>query len=88
MRLKYSFETIEINEDIMAVPVGSGAENKKVVIRLNKTGEDIFRLLDHDVTEDEIQSVLQNEYETSGQDLKAQISNYITKLRRAGLIIE
>lgn len=62
MRLKVTFECVELDDHIVAVPVGEGAQNFRGVIKLNETAAEIFDLLKDETTEEAIITELNKRY--------------------------
>ena len=73
MKAKYSFEFMNLDDEMVAVPIGDYAEQFHGVIKLNETAFAILKLLEKDMTENEIVEALLLEY--SGE--KAQIVDYV-----------
>ena len=80
MKLKYDFEMLELGQEIIAVPVGKGAQEYRGVIKLNDSASKIFSMLKGDVSEDEILSTLQKEYDTPRELLAKYVKDLITQL--------
>lgn len=72
MKLRYSFETIELDDEIVAVPVGRDSSNLSGILKLNKEGQEIISLLKEDTTEEEVIKSLSDKY-----DNKSQIETYV-----------
>ena len=53
-KLKYTFENMELDDHIVAVPVGDGAQAFRGVVKLNESAAEIFELLKHETTEEEV----------------------------------
>ena len=62
-KLKYTFETMELDDRIVAVPVGNGAQEFRGVIKLNQSAAEILNLLKQDTTEDTVVAVLKKKYD-------------------------
>ena len=58
MKLKYTFESMELEDRIVTVPVGEGAQEFRGVIKLNDSALEIFELLKADTTEEAIAAEL------------------------------
>ena len=52
MKTKYRFEIMELDDGLVAVPVGAGAEQFQGVLKLNETAKSIIELLENETTED------------------------------------
>jgi len=86
MRLKYEFETTELGDEIIAVPVGDNAMNFKGVLNLNASAAAILKLLKEDTTADEIVLSLMDEYEGSKEELTAFVEKFVQKLENEDLL--
>lgn len=51
MRLKYTFENMELDDRVVAVPVGDGAQEFRGIVKLNESAAEIFDLLKDETTE-------------------------------------
>lgn len=71
-KLKYMFETMELDDQRVAVPVGDGAQDFKGVIKLNESAAEIFELLKQETTEDAVVAKLRKKY---GNDLS--VAGYV-----------
>ena len=86
MRLKYSFEIVELQDDIIAVPVGAEADQMRGIVKLNQSGKEIFDLLREDTTEDAIVSVLSDKYDDDRDVIMNYVHSLIESLRQVGII--
>ena len=86
MKLKYSFECIDMGSEFIAVPVGKGAKEIQGVLKLNREGAEIITLLANDMTEKAIVQALRVRYKTSEGILTDYVHNTIEKLTAIGLI--
>lgn len=87
MHLKYTFETMSIDDLIFAVPVGN--DNGEIhVVRLNSTGEVIFNLLKEETTEEKIIEYLLEQYDVPKSKATDDVQRCIGVLRRKGLVVE
>lgn len=84
-RLKYTFKTIELDDDIVAVPVGSNAKLFKGVIRLNDSAAEIFQLLSQETTEEQLIESLKQHY---GEDpeIGAYVHDFVSSLLEEGVL--
>lgn len=85
MKLKYSFESMELDDQIMAIPVGQGAESLRCVIKLNESAAQIFKLLSKETTEEAIVIEMQKLY---GDDSKIAdyVHDMIVRLNKEGML--
>lgn len=65
MKLKYSFEKIDLDGKDVYVPVGEGADKFHGIIRVNEVGSLIMGLLEKDVDETQIVSELEQLYDVN-----------------------
>ncbi len=87
MRLKYTFEIMELEDQMVAVPVGEGASEFHGVIKMNETVGAILELLKIDIDEAEIINVLGNRYEVSQEILRKDVHNTLEKFKEEGLLV-
>lgn len=87
MKLKYDFEFTDVCGSYMAVAVGENAEACKTIIHLNSTGKRIVELIKEQMPEDEIVSLLQEEYYATEVELKTAVRKVVQSLDDAGFIL-
>ncbi len=80
------FETVEIDDEIVCVPIGEGTEKLHGVLKLNKTGYDIIKELENEITIEEIVSRLSSKYDTDCHIISKYVSQTIEQLRSFGII--
>jgi len=88
MKAKYVFEKMELNEEIVAVPVGQNADEFHAVLNLNEEAMRILELLQEETTEHDIIIQLLTEYDITEEKLKPLVHAYIDQLRQEGLLEE
>lgn len=88
MHLKHTFETMELDDQIVAVPVGERAAELRGVIKMNETSAFIFECLKTETSEEAIVDALSKEYNAPLQVLKNDVHQYIESFRKRGLLIE
>lgn len=88
MKLKYSFAVREVAGQSVALALGEDTKHFNGMIKLNSVGEYIFRLLENDISEDEIVDKLTEKYDVSAEDAKAALIDYLSVLRQNNLIAE
>ena len=86
MKLNYQFEITDVAGDLIAVPVGDGAEKLHGVLTLNETAADLLRLLASDTDEDALVSAMREKYEGDEKEIRAFIHGYLDELRGMGLL--
>ncbi len=87
MRLKYTFETMKLDDQIVAIPVGEGATDYHGVIKLNETAAVIFELLKQENTEESIIEALEKKYDVSRDTVTRDVQHYIAMFREKGFLI-
>ena len=87
MKLKYNFVTNEFADKIVAVAVGDDLEKFNGFIKMNDIGAYIFNMLKNDVTEDEIVSAMQKDYEdATEEEIRETVSDFVGKLKEADVL--
>lgn len=77
-KLKYMFETMELDGCIIAVPVGELASKYHGVIKLNDTGAAILEMLKEEISETEIINALIKRYDVPVEKLSADVQKFIS----------
>lgn len=88
MKSKYSFEKMELDGEIVAVPVGEGAAELHAVLNVNEEAMRILELLQEETTEENIVAQLMKEYEGKKEEIAPLVSAYIRQLFQEGLLEE
>ena len=88
MKSKYTFEKMELDGEIVAVPVGEGAEELHAVLNVNEEAMRILELLQEETTEENIVAQLLKEYEGKKEEIAPLVSEYIRQLFQEGLLEE
>ena len=88
MKLKYSFETVDMGEEIIMVPVGNNARNSTGVLKLNREGKEIVDCLNTNMTEEMIIEKISSKYENDPSEIREYVHKAIAKLNEAGLLLE
>ena len=86
MKLKCEFVCTKVAEEIIAVPVGQGAGEMHLVLKLNEESQFILECLSHETTEDEIVTRMIEEYDVDKTTLFSSVHEFIEKLKSAHLI--
>ena len=86
MKLKYEFESVTMDDEIILVPIGEKADKVEGVIKLNREGLEIVNMLKEDTTKERIVEVLSSKYENDRQVLELWVNNVIFTLEEANLI--
>lgn len=88
MKSKYTFEKMELDGEIVAVPVGDSASELHAVLNVNEEAMRILELLQEETTEENIVAQLLKEYEGEKEEIAALVNVYIEQLRQEGLLEE
>ena len=88
MHLKYKFEIMELGDQIVAIPIEKDICDFRGVIKMNETSAFIFRLLEKEVTEQEIVESLKREYDAPQNVLVDEVKKNIAELNEKGLLIQ
>ncbi len=85
MKLKYEMTTMEMDGQIMAVPVNTD-DNFNAIIKMNETTSDIMKLLETETTEEKIIDSLLKIYDADRATIAKNVKNVIAALNENGLI--
>jgi hypothetical protein len=89
MKLKYNFVVQNVSGKPVAVAVGQDNEKFNGMIKLNASGEVIFKMLSEaDYTEEEILSRFAVQFGVTEDTAKLSVLAFIDQLRRNGLLVE
>ena len=88
MKLKYTFEAVDMGDEIIFVPVGAGAAEVSGVLKLNAEGQEIADMLKVDTTPEKTVDALAAKYENDRATLAKYVSGVVAQLRDAGLLEE
>ncbi len=80
MKAKYSFEFMDLDDGLVAVPVGNNNGEFHGVLKLNETAAFILKLLDNETSETEIVDALLKEYNGDKEEISKYIHQFIEKL--------
>ena len=87
MKLKYMLETVDMGDELIAVPVGEGADQISGVIRLNSEGLEIINLFKEEQTIETAIEILSLKYDNK-DDMRQYVRRVVDVLRDANLIDE
>lgn len=86
MHLKYQFEMMELDDRVVAVPVGDGADEFHGVVKLSETAAFIFNLLKNDISENEIIDAMEKEFDATRCMLASDVRACIEDFTKKGLL--
>ena len=84
-KLKYRFETMELDDSIVAVPIEEGAQKFRGVVKLNESGMEIFTLLEQEESEKEIITELSQRH-GNDPDIPGYVHEFIELLFKEGIL--
>ena len=87
MKLKYEMNIVDIGGDVMALPIGS-KDDFHGLLRLNSSAAEIVKLLETEMTEDELVSALEKKYDATPEQLRDSARKVIGILRENKLLCE
>lgn len=88
MKLKYTFEKMELDGEMIAVPVGESARELHAVLNVNEEAMRILELLQKEIKEEGIVDQLMKEYEGETEEIASLVHAFIDQLRREELLEE
>lgn len=77
---------MELDDGLVAVPVGDGAVQFRGVLKVNETAAAILKLLTTDTTEETIAEELLKEYSGDKEEITNYVHEYIEKLTAEGIV--
>ena len=86
MKAKYSFEIMELDDGLVAVPVGGDSHEFNGVLKVNETAAEILKLLEQETTEDQIVDSLLKEYSDNPEEIKGYVHEFLEKLNEENVI--
>ena len=86
MKLKYTFETVELDGQIMAVPVGDGSEDLPAMIRLNETAAFCLKQLAEETDEAALLAAVEREYTGDPEEIRAAVLSFVRELKENGIL--
>ena len=88
MKLKFPFETMEVEGRIYGVPVENTEGGFSGVVRVSQTGAEILKLLREETTEAAVTDALTARYQAPRETVEADVREFIQKFREKGLLTE
>ena len=87
MKLKYKFEMMSLEDQMVAIPVGEEAGEFVGVVKLNETAAFIFNLLKDETTEETIIDALDKVYNVPREKLTNDVRRAINEFQEKGLLV-
>lgn len=88
MKIKKGFMLRKLGTDYAAVAMGTARKNFNGLIRMNETGKFLWDCLQTDCTEEELIQKLLEEYDTSREEARKDITEFTSGLRRAEILVQ
>lgn len=85
MKLRCNFEIMELDDYAIAVPIGEGAEEFRIVIKLNDSAFEIFKLLENETTESSVINELKKRY-NADPNIEENVHSVINYLLAEGVL--
>ena len=86
MKTKFSFEVMDLDDGMVAVPVGEGANHFHGVLKVNETAVSILKLLEKETTEEAIVDELLKEYTGNKEQMTGYVHEFVQKLIEEGIV--
>ena len=86
MKLKQMYETMDLDDQVIAIPLGDREDGYHGVVKLNETGAFIFNLLRKEISEEEIIQAVQREYNAQVEKVCDDVRECIEALQSKGLL--
>ena len=86
MKIKTGYVIREIAGQYMAIPVGKRVNDLHGMIALNETGAFIWKLLDQEMSEEELTKAITEEYEVSFDDAMAAVKEFHGLMLKEGVL--
>lgn len=88
MKIKDGFTVRKIANSYMAIPIGTRTKDVKGIVALSETGAFIWRLLENDISEDQLVRKLIEEYDVSKERASADVASFLEWLKEQEWIDE
>lgn len=88
MKLKPGYMLRNVAGYNVVVPIGEAALDFNGMINLNESGAMLWEMLENEATEEALVKALLDEYETTEETAKKDVSLFVQKMREAKLIDE
>ena len=87
MKIKDGFVLRQVAGTYIAVAVGAEAVSFNAMVTTNETGAFLWEKLKEETTEEELLKALTAEYEVDAETAKADIAEFLEKLRQGKLLV-
>ena len=86
MKTKYSFEFMELDDGMVAVPVGENSHLFNGVLKVNDTAVEILKLLEHDTSEEQIAADILKDYAGDPEQIHTYLHEFLEKLKAEDIL--
>lgn len=86
MRAKFGFEFMNLEDEMVAVPVGNNASQFHGVLKINETATAILKLLEKDTTVEEITEEIMKQYSGDKNDITGFVREFTDRLIAEGIV--
>ena len=86
MKIKSGYILREIVGEYFIIPIGAESIDNNRMITVNETGKTIWDTLQKDISIDELMKIMLDTYEVDEQTLRADVDEFLAKIRGAGLV--
>ena len=86
MKSNYSFEIMNLDDGLVAVPVGGDSHKFNGVLKVNETAAAILKLLENETSEEQIVADLLKEYSGDPEAIRGYVHEYIETLKAEGVV--
>lgn len=88
MKLEKEFVLREIAGDYVIIPTGKTVLDFNGMITVNEVGVEIWKMLQEEVTFDEIVQRILNEYDVEEETVRSDVREFLDKLIAGGILAE
>ena len=86
MKAKSGYILHEIVGEYYIIPIGDESIGKNRMITVNETGKAIWEALQKDISVDGLMKIMLDTYDVDEQILRADVDEFLAKIRSAGIL--
>lgn len=87
MKLLYKFEFVEMDGELVGVPVGDNADNFHGVLKVNELTKEVLELIDSSSKPEEVlEKILNNHPEEKRNEAGQELCDFLNQLIREGIL--
>ena len=87
MKLKNTFEIVDMGDEFVMVPIGKDSTLVHGIIKMNNSGREILNLMTEDTSEEELVSLLTRKYDNDEQTIKRYVHEIVKTLSKNDLLL-